>query len=271
MIITYPLLYPIKKIKNYSLINSNYNTEFILYKPKLVSKVRLKKKNYFVKFSNPFFEDSYKVILNEIKNINTINSCDNIIPILDFGLDEININNANIKLNFFITSYMDSNLKEAIFSYKTLHKFILDISSFLTQIHSLGYIYNDLKPDNIMYSNEEKLFKVIDFGSIRKHSNNNNKLYNIYAKYERSIYSSKSKLLCKNYSYETDWYALGVILSEIIYDIDYFTKLILPVNIKYKEKIKLNASQRIWLIEFISILLSENVDDNEVINKLSKI
>ena len=252
-------------------MSSKTNTELILYKPKLVSKVRLKKKNHFIKFSNPFFEDSFKVILNEVDNINILKSCDNIIPILDFGLDEVNIDGTNIKLKFFVTKYIESDLRETISDYKTLRKFILDISSFLFQVHKLGYLYDDLKPDNIMYSNAENSFKIIDFGSIKKYRANNNKRYNIHSRYERSIYSSKSKLLCVNYGYEADWYALGIIISEIIYDIDYFTKLILPLNTKYKEKIRLTTTQRKWLVEFINMLLSDSIDDNEVVNKLSKI
>jgi len=55
------------------------------------------------------------------------------------------------------------------FSFKTVHQIGIQLLTLLEQIHSIGYIYNDLKPDNICigtFNDQSKLHKLqlIDFG-----------------------------------------------------------------------------------------------------------
>ena len=41
-----------------------------------------------------------------------------------------------------------------------------DILLGLKELHFLGYSHRDLKPDNIMYSESEKVWKLIDLGVV---------------------------------------------------------------------------------------------------------
>ena len=55
------------------------------------------------------------------------------------------------------------------FSYKTVNQLGIQIIKLLENIHSSGYVYNDLKPDNIcignyMDKNSLHSIKLIDFG-----------------------------------------------------------------------------------------------------------
>ena len=60
------------------------------------------------------------------------------------------------------------------FSFKTVHQIGIQLLSLLEQIHNVGYVYNDLKPDNICVGNfndKENLHKIkmIDFGLATKY------------------------------------------------------------------------------------------------------
>ena len=55
------------------------------------------------------------------------------------------------------------------FSFQTVHQIGIQLITLLEQFHSIGYIYNDLKPDNICIGefNDMKTvhsLKLIDFG-----------------------------------------------------------------------------------------------------------
>ncbi|MDK2836136.1 MAG: serine/threonine protein kinase, bacterial [Thermosediminibacterales bacterium] len=61
-------------------------------------------------------------------------------------------------LRFLMVNY-NFKLKEAL--YMTLL-----IAALLNRLHSLGYVYCDLKPENIVYNTENRQIKLIDFGGI---------------------------------------------------------------------------------------------------------
>lgn len=55
------------------------------------------------------------------------------------------------------------------FSFKTVHQIGIQLITMFEKIHSTGYVYNDLKPDNICvgtFNNQSNLhkLKLIDFG-----------------------------------------------------------------------------------------------------------
>ena len=56
--------------------------------------------------------------------------------------------------------------------------FIVDVTRGLIYLHHIGYIHNDIKPDNVVYTNETKYFQLIDFGLSTKYSYNNIKYIN---------------------------------------------------------------------------------------------
>ena len=54
------------------------------------------------------------------------------------------------------------------FSFKTVNQIGIKVLTLLEQLHSIGFVYNDLKPDNICIGDSNKNFlhelKLIDFG-----------------------------------------------------------------------------------------------------------
>lgn len=60
-----------------------------------------------------------------------------------------------LNLNYFVTnrfkmSLQDTLLKQQkLFSKKTVWQLGIEITTLLEKLHNLGYVYNDLKPDNI--------------------------------------------------------------------------------------------------------------------------
>ena len=55
------------------------------------------------------------------------------------------------------------------FSFKTINEIGIQLVEIMRQFHKTGWIYNDLKPDNICIGNprnagESKIVKLIDFG-----------------------------------------------------------------------------------------------------------
>ena len=60
-------------------------------------------------------------------------------------------------------------INKSKFSFKTVHQIGIQLITLLEQFHQIGYVYNDLKPDNICVgtynnSNELHTLKLIDFG-----------------------------------------------------------------------------------------------------------
>ncbi|MDI3534386.1 MAG: serine/threonine protein kinase, bacterial [Thermosediminibacterales bacterium] len=61
-------------------------------------------------------------------------------------------------LKFLMANY-NFKLKEAL--YMTLL-----VAALLNRLHSFGYVYCDLKPENVVYNRENRQIKLIDFGGI---------------------------------------------------------------------------------------------------------
>lgn len=86
---------------------------------------------------------------------------------------------------------------------------MLKILDAIKEIHKLGVIHCDLKPDNIILDLNKNI-KILDFGiSI------NNKI-NYFTGYGNARYCSKEQLTNKNFDFTTDIYSLGVIFYELI-------------------------------------------------------
>ena len=60
-------------------------------------------------------------------------------------------------------------MNQNVFSYKTAHLIGIKLLKILEEVHTIGYVYNDLKPDNICvgkFNDKETLHRLylIDFG-----------------------------------------------------------------------------------------------------------
>ena len=92
-------------------------------------------------------------------------------------------------LQYSLSDAIDLNIDEHVHDFQCIKSdyglkyFILEVSSFLHQLHTLGFVHLDIKPDNIMFrnqKNEESLmygngWKVIDLG-LTERINNKNKI-----------------------------------------------------------------------------------------------
>jgi serine/threonine protein kinase len=78
------------------------------------------------------------------------------------------------------------------------------------RIHSLGYVYGDLKPENIMTDPKTFKIKFIDFGSVFKTGTKDNILFQTFS------YLPPEAFLKLNQTAKTDMWSLGILLIEII-------------------------------------------------------
>jgi serum/glucocorticoid-regulated kinase 2 len=81
----------------------------------------------------------------------------------------------------------------------------------LEYIHSNRIIHRDLKPENIVFE-ENGYARITDFGVARKHKNDNSDETSGTPGY------MAPEVICRmNHSFEADFFALGVIIYELIF------------------------------------------------------
>ena len=79
-------------------------------------------------------------------------------------------------------------------------------------MHSKDLIYRDLKPENILI-NKDGTLKLGDFGFIKK-LNPGDRAYTFCGTPE---YMAPEIIQNKGYSQAVDWYALGIMIYELVY------------------------------------------------------
>ena len=90
--------------------------------------------------------------------------------------------------------------------------YISEIAEALNFLHSKGILYRDLKPENVLIANDGHL-KLIDFGLSKVISGTNStKTF-----CGTTDFLAPEMILLKTYSYEIDWWALGILAYEMIF------------------------------------------------------
>ena len=124
------------------------------------------------------------------------------------------------KVHYIVMEYVDGqNLKEIIKNEGTLDEYTaLDITKqiamALSEAHKKGVIHRDIKPHNILISNEGRVVKVADFGIAKAVSNST--MTNIGSIIGSVHYFSPEQAKGKFISNNADLYSLGIVLYEMI-------------------------------------------------------
>lgn len=122
-----------------------------------------------------------------------------------------------IDFPYYVMEYIDGFdlsriLKEQEpFDLQATVNYIIQVCNALKDIHSEGYIYQDLSPSNIMITSDRKLVKLIDFGTLREYSEDTATFYG------KSGYSAPetTESLMK-IAFTMDIFPLGVIFYECL-------------------------------------------------------
>lgn len=81
-------------------------------------------------------------------------------------------------------------------------------------IHSQEFVLRDLKPENVLIDNKTKLIKICDFGWA---SSINDKEW-LKEKAGTFVYMSPESLRSEIQGFESDTWALGILLYELFYN-----------------------------------------------------
>lgn len=136
----------------------------------------------------------------------------NIVNVFDVGEDK--------KVNYIVMEYVEGqNLKEIIKQEGILDEYTaLDITkqiaSALSQAHRRGIIHRDIKPHNILISNDDRIVKVADFGIAKAVSNST--MTNVGNIIGSVHYFSPEQAKGKPVSNNADLYSLGIVLYEML-------------------------------------------------------
>ena len=124
------------------------------------------------------------------------------------------------KVHYIVMEYVDGqNLKEIIKNEGTLDEYTaLDITKQIAKAlgaaHKKGIIHRDIKPHNILISNEGRVVKVADFGIAKAVSNST--MTNVGSIIGSVHYFSPEQAKGKFVSNNADLYSLGIVLYEMI-------------------------------------------------------
>ena len=136
----------------------------------------------------------------------------NIVNVYDVGADG--------KVHYIVMEYVDGqNLKEIIKNEGTLDEYTaLDITKQIARAlgaaHKKGVIHRDIKPHNILISNEGREVKVADFGIAKAATNST--MTNIGSIIGSVHYFSPEQAKGKPVKNNADLYSLGIVLYEMI-------------------------------------------------------
>jgi serine/threonine protein kinase len=88
-----------------------------------------------------------------------------------------------------------------------------EITLAIEHLHRFGIVYRDLKPENILFDAQGHI-KLTDFGLAKDLSSSPDEATKTFC--GTSHYIAPELVLNKPYSYEVDWWALGVLLCELL-------------------------------------------------------
>ncbi|MEG2788077.1 MAG: Stk1 family PASTA domain-containing Ser/Thr kinase [Romboutsia sp.] len=178
------------------------------------AKDRLLNRTVAVKVLRPEFVDDEEFLGKFKREAEAVASLShpNIVNVYDVGADG--------KVHYIVMEFIDGqNLKEIIKNEGTLDEYTaLDITKqiamALSAAHKKGIIHRDIKPHNILISNEGRIVKVADFGIAKAVSNST--MTNIGSIIGSVHYFSPEQAKGKFVTNNADLYSLGIVLYEML-------------------------------------------------------
>ena len=136
----------------------------------------------------------------------------NIIKVYDLIIDE-KLNNVYIFMEYFehgdLGKYLGGNTLEETY----VNTFSIQIKNGLQYLYLQNIVHRDIKPQNILVSNN-KILKIIDFGLSKNISMNSEMMDTICGS---PLYMAPEIIKKKNYTIKSDIWSFGVIIYEMIY------------------------------------------------------
>ena len=170
-----------------------YSIEKIIYignlsEISIIENKKTKKKYALKSFQKKKIHQLYKEmeILNEKNNIEKLKNNLNIISYFGTTKDQFKI--------YFLYEYINGeNLQQVISNYglnseKLVKFYFIQILNSIKYCHSFDIVHRDIKPDNLILSEDKKLIKLIDFGSSYDLNNLSNE-----QKYEEILKKEKTQ------------------------------------------------------------------------------
>ena len=178
------------------------------------AKDRLLNRTVAVKVLRPEFVDDDEFLGKFKREAEAVASLShqNIVNVYDVGEDS--------RVHYIVMEFIDGqNLKEIIKNEGTLDEYTaLDITKqiamALSAAHRKGIVHRDIKPHNILISNEDRIVKVADFGIAKAVSNST--MTNIGSIIGSVHYFSPEQAKGKFVTSNADLYSLGIVLYEML-------------------------------------------------------
>jgi serine/threonine protein kinase len=269
--------------------NNTHNINEILFDLNQDKEIIFINKGAFGTVYKIFLDDKYyalkiQYLNNDIKNIiyyeylllsQHFNNCDNIVKLYNGKKSYYCKNN---EYSYIITELLYETLEDRKQRYQFTIDKIKEIGIQLIQIikyiHDKKYLYIDLKPENIMFINEnENVIKLIDFNCCSKYINHLSEFYNnsiIKGPIGNMIYSSIN--INKSYSgIRIDdiesilWILLYLLDYDIVKNIKKAKKNNKIITLKENFIININGEQNIhdFIIYFVNELKTYNTINNK--------
>lgn len=102
--------------------------------------------------------------------------------------------------------------KEVMFTEEDVKFYLAELALALDHLHSLGIIYRDLKPENLLLD-EEGHIKVTDFGLSKEAIDQENRAYSFCGTIE---YMAPEVVNRKGHTQSADWWSFGVLMFEML-------------------------------------------------------
>ncbi|XP_048867087.1 ribosomal protein S6 kinase alpha-3-like isoform X1 [Brienomyrus brachyistius] len=103
--------------------------------------------------------------------------------------------------------------KEVMFTEEDVKFYLAELALALDHLHSLGIIYRDLKPENVLLDEDGHIKLTADFGLSKESIDHENKAYSFCGTVE---YMAPEVVNRRGHTHSADWWSYGVLMFEML-------------------------------------------------------